>query len=130
MDYITLINKAIAARENAYAPYSHFKVGAAVLMESGKIYTGCNVENSSYGATNCAERSAIFKAASEGERKIIALAVAGNDCDYIYPCGICRQVIGEFCTDNTEMIMIKNKNDYKTVKFKELMPYMFDKGRL
>ena len=91
-----LIEAARQAREKAYAPYSRFKVGAAVLTSDGKIYTGCNIENASYGMSNCAERTAIFKAVSEGETKLEALAVIGDTNTPISPCGACRQVIAEF----------------------------------
>ena len=107
LNYKLLLEKAYEGRKNAYAPYSKFKVGAAVLMENGKIYTGCNIENASYGATNCAERTAIFKAISEGNRKICAIAIVGADDEYTYPCGICRQVIAEFADENTEIILGK-----------------------
>ena len=101
-----LLNAALSARERAYAPYSKFLVGAAVLAKSGKIYTGCNIENASYGATNCAERTAFFKAVSEGVKDFEAIAIVGAPADeaaentfseYAYPCGICRQVMQEFC---------------------------------
>ncbi len=110
MDYSNLVSKAFEGRKNAYAPYSNFKVGAAVLTEDGKIYTGCNIENASYGATNCAERTAIFKAISEGHKTIEAIAIVGVINDYTYPCGICRQVISEFASDNTKIILGKGKN--------------------
>ena len=99
---------ALEAREKAYCPYSNFKVGAAVLFEDGKIYTGCNIENASFGATNCAERTAIFKGVSEGNREIKAVAVVGDTNTYTYPCGICRQVIAEFA-DNENIKIYNNK---------------------
>ena len=120
LNYKLLLEKAYEGRENAYAPYSNFKVGAAVLAENGKIYTGCNIENASYGATNCAERTAIFKAISEGNRKIRAIAIVGADDEYTYPCGICRQVIAEFADKNTEIILGK----------KSLLPGAFTKEAL
>ena len=97
--YKELLVKAHEAQEQAYVPYSKFKVGAAVLMKSGKIYTGCNIENASFGATNCAERTAIFKAVSEGEHEIAAIAIVGSHNEFTYPCGICRQVIAEFMSE-------------------------------
>jgi cytidine deaminase len=91
-----LVDEARKARENAYSPYSGVKVGAAVLTKKGRIYSGCNVENSSYGLSNCAERTAIFKAVSEGDRDIVAIAVVGKSEDYTRPCGACRQVMVQF----------------------------------
>ncbi|NLJ59259.1 MAG: cytidine deaminase, partial [Tissierellia bacterium] len=98
MDEKKLIRKALDAKEKAYVPYSNFRVGAAILMENGEIYTGCNIEIASYSPTICAERTAIFKAISDGQRKIKAIAVVG-DSKYTYPCGVCRQVIREFGKD-------------------------------
>ena len=104
MDYPTLIREALLARENAYAPYSHFCVGAALLGKSGAVYRGCNVESCAYGPTNCAERTAVFKAVSEGEREFTAIAIVGGPdtesaplAHTAFPCGICRQVLAEFC---------------------------------
>jgi cytidine deaminase len=131
MDYKQLIDAAINARELAYAPYSKFKVGAAVLTGSDKIYTGCNIENASFGATNCAERTAIFKAVSEGEKLIKAIAIIGDVENYTFPCGICRQVIVEFAeSENIDVLLIKNKNDYIIWKVKELLPGAFTKKDL
>lgn len=135
MDIITykeeLIESAIKARENAYAVYSSFKVGAAALFEDGKIYTGCNIENASYGATNCAERTAIFNGVSNGNRKLLALALVGSDESYTYPCGICRQVIIEFAkSEDTTIYIIKNRNEVLEKKVKELMPGPFSKADL
>lgn len=125
MDYKELIIEALGAREKAYAPYSEFKVGAAVLMENGKIFPGCNIENASYGATNCAERTAIFKAVSEGSKKIKAIAIIGDLTNYTYPCGICRQVIAEFANGNTSIILAKNENDYIVKSLEEVLPGAF-----
>ncbi|OUO41379.1 cytidine deaminase [Megamonas hypermegale] len=130
LNYKLLLEKAYEGRENAYAPYSNFKVGAAVLAENGKIYTGCNIENASYGATNCAERTAIFKAISEGNRKICAIAIVGADDEYTYPCGICRQVIAEFADENTEIILGKKSLEYVVKTLAEILPGAFTKEAL
>ncbi|WP_298841009.1 cytidine deaminase [uncultured Clostridium sp.] len=130
MEYTNLISKALEARENAYVPYSNFKVGAAVLTHDGKIYSGCNIENASYGATNCAERTAIFKAVSEGYKNIKAIAIVGVPNDYTYPCGICRQVIQEFATDDTKIILGKNENEYLVKTIEEILPGAFSKKDL
>lgn len=124
MNYKELIEKAFEAQEKAYVPYSKFRVGAAILTKSGKIYTGCNIESASYGATNCAERTAIFKAVSEGEKEIEAIAVVGDAKDYTYPCGICRQVIVEF-GNNVKVIIAKSLEDYKVYDINDLLPYSF-----
>lgn len=118
-----LIEIARQYRENAYTPYSHFKVGAAVLTASGKVYGGCNIENSSYGLTNCAERTAIFKAVSEGEREFAALAVIADTDGPCSPCGACRQVIADFRIPR--IIMANLKGDVKTVTLGELLPFAF-----
>lgn len=131
MDYNNLIQKAIEARELAYCPYSNFKVGAAVLFEDGNIYTGCNIENASYGGTNCAERTAIFNAVSKGNRKLKAIALIGDTKAFTYPCGLCRQVISEFVEDkDTKIIIIKNKDEYILKTFEEIMPGAFTKKDL
>lgn len=131
MNNIELIEKAIEARELAYCPYSNFKVGAAALFEDGNIYTGCNIENASFGGTNCAERTAIFNGVSQGNRTLKALALIGDVTTYTYPCGICRQIIGEFIEDeNTKIILIKNKDEYIVKTFGELMPGAFTKKDL
>lgn len=131
MDYNKLIQKAIEARELAYCPYSNFKVGAAVLFEDGNIYTGCNIENASYGGTNCAERTAIFNAVSKGNRKLKAIALIGDTKAFTYPCGLCRQVISEFVEDkDTKIIIIKNKDEYILKTFEEIMPGAFTKEDL
>ena len=124
MIYHELVKKAIKAKQNAYVPYSKFPVGAALLTEEGKIYTGCNIECASYGGTNCAERTAIFKAVSEGERNIEAIAVVGNSDDYIYPCGICRQVIMEF-GDKIKIIVVRSEHDFKVYTIDDLLPNSF-----
>lgn len=129
--YKELINRALKARENAYVPYSNFKVGAAILTEDDIIVDGCNIENASYGASNCAERTAIFKAVSEGARKIKAIAIVGDKDNFTYPCGICRQVMLEFA-ENKEMpvIIIKNENEYITHTLEDIIPLSFTKDDL
>ena len=121
-----LITKAIEAREGAYCPYSKFKVGAAVLFEDGEIYTGCNIENASFGATNCAERTAIFSAVSKGNRKLKAIALIGDVNKFTYPCGICRQVIAEFAdSEDIKIYIIKNKDEYLELTLAEILPGAF-----
>ena len=121
-----LIEKAFEARENAYAPYSKFKVGAALLTANGKIYTGCNVENASYPVGICAERVAMSKAVADSEIKFSAIAVVGSSSSYCYPCGMCRQFMSEFCGEDFEIISLKSADDYKIIKMSELLPYTFD----
>lgn len=130
MDYKELIKIALDYRSRAYIPYSNFNVGAAVLCESGKIYGGCNIENASFGATNCAERTAIFKAVSEGESKIKAIAIVGSLSEITYPCGICRQVISEFGDDDVKVILAKSEDDYIVKDMSEILPGAFKKEAL
>lgn len=130
MEVKELVKTAIKARELAYVPYSNFKVGAAIEMEDGSIYTGCNIENASYGATNCAERTAIFKAISEGHRKIEKIAVVGDMSAYTSPCGICRQVIAEFADKNIEIILVKNEEEFQVKTLEEILPGAFTKEDL
>ncbi len=121
-----LIAHARQAMENAYVPYSKFHVGAALLTKSGKVYTGCNVEIASFGATNCAERTAVWKAVSEeGGLEIAKIAITSDEPDYIYPCGICRQVLAEFADDEMEIIVTKKNGEYKTVRFGDVLPNAF-----
>lgn len=119
-----LIDKAIISMDKAYAPYSHFKVGAAVLTASGKIYTGSNIENSSYGASVCAERVAIFKAVADGEMEIVEIAVATETEEPSSPCGICRQVMAEFAR-NAKIYLVNRKRKVIETSFKELLPLAF-----
>ena len=124
-----LINKAIEARKFSYSPYSGFQVGAALLCKDGTIYTGCNVENAAYGPSNCAERTAIFKAVSEGKREFEKIAIVGGmegESVAPTPCGVCRQVMSEFCDPSFEIIMAKNDEDYETATLGELLPRSFD----
>ena len=118
-----LMDCAIKARENAYSPYSHFAVGAALLCEDGTLFEGCNIENASYGLTNCAERTAIFKAVSEGHTKFKALAVVADTEGPCAPCGACRQVMVEF---KIPLIIMGNlMGDIKIVSIEELLPFSF-----
>nr|WP_294677670.1 cytidine deaminase [uncultured Blautia sp.] len=133
MEYGKLIQAAFEAQRKAYAPYSGFQVGAALLAGSGRIYGGCNIENASYGATNCAERTAFFRAIYEGEREFKAIAIAGklSDSDtfeYCAPCGICRQVMSEFCDGEDFLIILpRSQSDYKVYSLNELLPLSFTK---
>lgn len=123
MDAKELMKIARKARQNAYAPYSHFAVGAALLAESGRVYTGCNIENASYGLTCCAERNAIFAAVCAGERRFKMLAVAADSLEPVAPCGACRQVIAEF---GIPLVVMGNlKEATKTMTAEELLPYGF-----
>ncbi len=123
MDKRELVAKAVSAMNNAYVKYSKFKVGAALLTKSGKIYTGCNIENSSYSATICAERVAFAKAVSQGEKDFEAIAIANSSSDFAYPCGICRQFMSEFGTDLK--VIIFDGKEMREHTLKELLPYAF-----
>lgn len=130
-----LIDIALSQLEFSYVPYSHFHVGAALLAKSGKIYPGCNIENASYGASNCAERTAFFKAVSEGVRDFSAIAVVGGKegvvTEYAEPCGICRQVMMEFCSPKEfEIILAVDRDNYEIFKLEELLPRGFGPGNL
>lgn len=130
-----LISAAMAQLERAYAPYSHFKVGAALLTEEGRIYTGCNIENAAYTPTNCGERTAFFKAVSEGERSFRAICIVGGmdgvPTDYTAPCGVCRQVMMEFCSpEEFEVVLARGAEDYQIYKLKDLLPCGFGPGNL
>lgn len=125
-----LIKEAIEARKMAYVPYSHFAVGAALLTKDGKIYRGCNIENGAYGPTNCAERTAIFKAVSEGDRDFEAIAIVGSMVgeplrDECYPCGICRQVMSEFCEGDFEIIFGSSENKFSVYTLDDILPMRF-----
>ncbi len=126
-DYRELIEAARAARENAYAPFSHFQVGAAVRTRAGRLIGGCNVENASYGLTVCAERVAIFKAISEGEREFDAIAVVTDADRPTPPCGACRQIIWEMC-GNVEVVLANLKGQMEIHRMKDLLPLPFDKS--
>lgn len=124
MENKELINLAKEAMEKAYAPYSHFKVGAAAVGKNGEIYTGCNIENASYGATNCAERTAMFKGISEGERAFEKIAIVSTAEDLTFPCGICRQVMAEFMQGGT-VVLEDKMGIIKEFKVEELLPKAF-----
>lgn len=121
----SLFEAARSAIARAYVPYSHFPVGAALLTKSGEIYIGCNIENASFGLTNCAERTAIFKAISEGEREFEALAVYGETQEPISPCGACRQVLVEFCRPDMPVYLVSKSMQVKQTSVAELLPYSF-----
>ena len=126
--YSNLVHEAILAREMAYCPYSNWAVGAALLTKEGKIYRGCNIENSGFTATNCAERTAFFKAVSEGDYNFEAIAIVGGTKGeplkgYCSPCGVCRQVMAEFCDpDNFMVLNAKSEDDYKVFTLREMLP--------
>ena len=131
--YQSLMEAAVAAREFSYSPYSGYRVGAALLGKSGRIYTGCNVENAGYTPTNCAERTAVFKAVSEGEREFTAIAVVGGAGDTIdpacTPCGVCRQVLAEFCAADTPVIL-GSPHQLRVLTLGELLPFAFTKENM
>lgn len=124
-----LINLAIKMLDYSYAPYSNFNVGAALLSKNGKIFTGCNIENAAYGPSNCAERTAIFKAVSEGEKEFEAIAIVGGKNrkiqDFCSPCGVCRQVMSEFCSKDFKIILANDKSQIKEFTLGQLLPESF-----
>lgn len=127
---IKLARAALDARQKAYCPYSHFAVGAAVLVKSGKIYTGCNIENATQGPGVCAERAALYKAVSEGEREFLAIAIAGGPegrepDGFCPPCGVCRQALAEFCAGEMPVILVKNPEKTQVYRLEELFPLAF-----
>ena len=136
MEKQELIREAIAARKRSYSPYSHFQVGAALLGRSGKVYTGCNIENAAYTPTNCAERTAFFKAISEGEKEFEMIAIVGGPAmsartDYCPPCGVCRQVMAEFCDPKAfRVLMARTETDYRECSLEEVLPFGFTKEEL
>ena len=133
MNHQELYSLAESARKKAYAPYSHFTVGAALLTQSGKVYLGCNIENAAYGAVNCAERTAFFTAVCEGERDFAAIAIAGGRQgevgDVCAPCGICRQVMAEFCTPDFEVVLALGEG-VRSYRLDEILPLSFTKENL
>ena len=123
-----LVSLALSARENSYSPYSGFKVGAALLTKSGKVYKGCNIENGAFSPTNCAERTAVFTAIADGEKEFKAIAVVGGADEiknFCPPCGVCRQVLSEFCKEDFE-IHLFNGEEIKTFTLGELLPESFN----
>ena len=132
---IYLIEEAMKYRLRAYSPYSHYMVGAALLTVSGNVFGGCNIENASYGATNCAERTAIFKAVSEGERDFAAIAIVGGPAggtlqSSISPCGVCRQVMQEFCRPDFKIYLAWGEEDYREFTLAQLLPLGFGPDNL
>lgn len=128
ISYQELMKRAIEARAYSYHPYSGFAVGAALLCEDGTIYTGCNIENASYSPTNCAERTAFFKAVSEGKRSFLAIAIVGGkeELKMCYPCGVCRQVMAEFCDGKTfEIVCGTSEEAWEVYRLEELLPRSF-----
>ena len=121
-----LLDKAKEAMVYSYSPYSSFKVGACVLTKDGHIYTGCNIENSSFGATNCAERTAIFKAVSEGRKEFAKIAIVSSSGLKTYPCGICRQVMSEFMDEDSQIILEMKDGGFHVYTLAELLPYSFN----
>ena len=127
-----LIKCALDARRMSYSPYSGFAVGAALLCSDGTVYSGCNIENSAFSPTNCAERTAFFKAVSEGKREFVKIAVVGGNSEkepdnYCPPCGVCRQVMKEFCKPDFEITMAKTSEDFRVMTLADLLPASFDK---
>ena len=125
-----MLRLANEAMDRAYAPYSKFKVGACLKGASGAYYLGCNIENASYGATNCAERTAMFKAVYDGERNFDALSVVSSTSEIPYPCGLCRQVLGEFADVDMPVICANKSGEYKICSLGELLPFAFDATRM
>lgn len=129
-----LCRQAVDMRSKSYAPYSDFLVGCALLTEDGKVYSGCNIENSAFGPSMCAERTAIFKAVSEGHKEFAAIAIAGGKKDgelqYCAPCGVCRQVMREFCKPSFKIYLAKSAEDYKEFTLEELLPESFGPDNL
>ena len=130
MENKELLQIAIEAKEKSYSPYSKYRVGAALLGKNGEVYTGVNVENASFGATNCAERTAIFKAVSLGTREFEKIAISVDSENIGYPCGLCLQVMAEFCEDKFKIILSNRFGEFKEVQLKQLLPSAFRKKEL
>lgn len=130
MDKKELVKEALTAREFAYTPYSKFNVGAALFCKNGRVFRGCNIESASYTPTNCAERTAFFKAVSEGEREFSAIAIVGGPAgappaDFCYPCGVCRQVMAEFCGRDFKVYIAKSESEIREYSLDEIIPFAF-----
>lgn len=130
MDKKELVKEALAAREFAYTPYSKFNVGAALFCKNGRVFRGCNIESASYTPTNCAERTAFFNAISEGEREFSAIAIVGGPAgappaDFCYPCGVCRQVMAEFCGRDFKVYIAKSESEIREYSLDEIIPFAF-----
>lgn len=133
MDNYELLRLAISAREKSYSPYSHFAVGAALLCDDGTVYTGCNIENAAFSATICAERTAFFKAVSDGKKHFSKIAIVGGKGSILqmcFPCGVCRQVMSEFCDDKFLIVLGTNEDDIITTILSELLPLRFGGNNL
>lgn len=126
MEYRDLIKKAREAQTFSYSPYSKFRVGAYLVASDGTTFNGCNVENASYGLSNCAERTAIFTAVANGKKSFQSITIVSDAESYIPPCGACRQVMLEFFDENTEIILANSENQYKVFKINDLMPFSFN----
>ena len=134
-DIKELIRTALSMRKMSYAPYSHFNVGAALLSKDGRVFTGCNIENASYTPTNCAERTAFFKAVSEGAKDFELIVIAGGmedakELDFCPPCGVCRQVMSEFCDGSFKIILARSETEYVTYSLEESLPLRFGPSNL
>lgn len=127
MEYKELAKIAVRSKDKAYAPYSKFRVGAALLTSEGKVYEGANIENAVFGLTICAERTAVFQAVLDGEENFTAIAIAGSLSDFTPPCGSCRQVLAELCGHHLDVVLVNPKEELKIIKLGELLPMSFDK---
>ena len=130
MEYKDLAKRAVEAKDTSMPKYSNFHVGAALLTDGGKVYKGGNIESASYSLTICAERTALFKALSEGERNFKAISITSDADDFTPPCGACRQVLNDFCGGDLDIVLINKTDDLKIFKLKELLPFSFDEGQL
>lgn len=130
MEYKDLAEKAVEAKKRSIPKYSNFHVGAALLTDNAKVYLGGNIESASYSLTICAERTALFKALSEGERNFKAISIVSDAEDFTPPCGACRQVLQDFCGSELDVVLMNQNNDLKVFKLKDLLPFSFDEEQL